>query len=261
MAFVDDLALIEVLLLLAAAVLAYSGILVWWAVRSNQPAQLKKILRGAAIPVGFVGAATLVIAIWGEMTWPFPAADGMAGYNIFFFDPLLLFALVMISYAATTFLSLRLQYVGLFSLVAGGVTAFYGWTGYTASPAFTKDPFDTLLLYSAFAMAGILTFPATVILDYYQSTVEGVRAQWQTSKHVFSYAGFRSLGTRGAQPVVGSPKAEPTESSGLHYGMPLVLQGIFLLFPIFMALAAVAALWYFGITLPGHLGTGPGGAP
>jgi putative membrane protein len=263
MAFIDDLALIEVLLLLVATVLAYAGVRVWWAMRSHQPESLRRMLKSTAVPVGAVGLITLGVAVWGEIAWPFPAALNMAGYNIFFFDPLLLCGLVLVAYGISAYMTLRLQYVGVFALVAGGVTVFYGWTGYTASPAFTKDPFDTLLLYAGFGVAGILAFPATVIVDWYLSAVDAGRHPWKLAKST-TVARVRGLGVRAAQPVApagGSATSTTDLVTELKYRMPKIAQAVLLLFPVFIALAAIAAFWYFGTTLPGHLGKGPGAAP
>jgi uncharacterized membrane protein len=259
--FIDNLALVEVLLLLGAAVLAYSGVMIWWAVRTNQDTSVRRILRGTGVPVGAVGLATTALALWGEMTWPFPAT--MAGYNIFFFDALLLFGLVLTAYATCAYMGARLQSAGLFALVAGGATAFYGWTGYTAAHAFTTHPFDTLLLYAGFAMAGIFAFPTTVVIDYYLDSVDAKKAPFLTTRAAAN-ARPRGLGTRAAQPVVPSREAGAvavTEEAPKDYHVPLWVQTLLLLFPVFMALAAIAALWYFGTTLPGHLGGGPGAAP
>jgi hypothetical protein len=188
----------------------------------------------------------------------------MAGYNIFFFDALVLFGIVLLAYAVSAYLSVRLQYVGLLALVVGGVTAFYGWTGYTANPAFTKDPLDTLLLYLGFGAAGVFAFPATVVVDYYLAATDAARAPFSSTKWIGRF-GLRHLGSRGVQPVIaGRLERAPTQTedaSPPQYHVPIWAQTLLLLFPVFMGLAAIAALWYFGVTLPGHLGAGPGAAP
>jgi len=263
--FLDDLGLIEVILLLAAAVLAYGGVMAWWAIRTNDPKGLRGVLRGMAVPLGALGVTTTVLALWGEMTWPFLSSDGMGGYNIFFFDVLFLMGLVLLAYAISAYLSLRLQFAGLFAFIAGGVTLFYGWTGYTATPAFTKDPFDTLLLYAGFGLAGILSLPATVIVDYYLARVDALRAPWSVT-HVVAAPRPRAMGARAAQPVVAARAGTPSPPAEapvtvVRYRVPLWVQSLMLVFPVMMALAGIAALWYFGVTLPGHLGNGPGSAP
>ncbi|HEV2166862.1 MAG TPA: DUF981 family protein [Thermoplasmata archaeon] len=263
MVFIDNLALVEVLLLLGAAVLAYGGVLCWWAIRTNNPKALRSVLKGMGVPVGGVGLVATILALEGEMAWPFPAT--MAGYNIFFFDVLLLFGIVLLAYALSAYFGARMQYVGLLALVAGGVTAFYGWTGYTANPAFTKEPFDTLLLYLGFGAAGVFAYPATVIMDYYLGTVDSLQTPFASS----AWGGDsyrRKLGVRATQPIVpavasSTPASPSTEKSELAYHVPIWVQAVLLLFPVFMALAGIAALWYFGTTLPGHLGAGAAKAP
>jgi uncharacterized membrane protein len=260
--FIDNLALVEVLILLGAVVLAYGGVMSWWAIRNNDPKALKSTLRGMAVPLGALGVITLAIALWGEMTWPFLASDGMAGYNIFFFDPLVLFGLILTAYGISAYVGAKMQYVGMFALVCGGVIAFYGYTGYTASPAFTKDPFDTLLLYTGFAAAGIFAFPASVIIDYYLGAVDALKAPF-TSVGTTAGVGLRAFGTRGAQPAVpgAAAKAAPADAPVAKFHLPYWVQTVMLLFPLFAGLAAIAAFWYFGVTLPGHLGGGAGAAP
>ncbi len=262
--FVDDLALVQVLLALVASVLAYAGVRVWWAIRTNDPQGLRSVLRGTAVPMAGLGLVALVLALWGEMTWPFLASDGLGGYNIFFFDPIVLLGIVLLSYAATVVLSAKLQYVGLVAFVAGAVTMFYGYTGYTASPAFTKDPLDTLLLYLAFGAAGVFALPASIVVDYFLGTSDAGRVP-------FAFAIGRpqrrstGLGTRAAQPIVppvaGVPHSSEEEASSATFRFPAWAQVLVLLFPVFVALAGIAAFWYFGVTLPGHLGSGPAGAP
>jgi uncharacterized membrane protein len=263
--FIDNLALVQVLLLLTATILAYGGVLSWWAIRTNDPTGLRRVLRGMSIPLGGTAVVATVLALWGEMTWPFLASDGLAGYNIFFFDTLLLMGLVLLAFSVSAYLSVSLQYAGLFALVAGGVTAFYGWTGYTANPAFTKDPLDTFLLYGAFGLAGALAFPATVIVDHFLGSVDANRNPWTFSRSVRP-AISRNLGTRAAQPVIPglgpeAPDAAASPAPEAIYHVPAWVQTLLLLFPVFMTLAGIAALWYFGVTLPGHLGGGAGAAP
>jgi uncharacterized membrane protein len=262
MAFIDNLALVELLIALAASLLAYSGVLVWWAMRQNDPKGVRGVLRGLSVPLGVVGVATLLLALWGEMIWPFPAAIGMGGYNIFFFDPLLLFGIVLTGYAVSAHLGVKMQYVGFAALVFGAATMFYGWTGWTASPAFTKEPFDTFLLYMGFGAAGVFAFPTSVAVDYYLACAEKGLLPFSFGTAVRAPSGER-FGTRGVQPLVPVPKVAPAEEASPSpvYHFPYWAQLIVLLFPLFAALAAIAAFWYFGTTLPGHLGTGPGGAP
>ncbi len=278
--FLDDLALIEVLLILVGVLFAYAGVYSWWAIRSNDPKGVRAVLDGLAVPLGVLGASTLVLALWGEMTWPFLNSDGMGGYNIFFFDPLVLLGIVLVAYAVSARLGTKLQYVGLISLVAGGATAFYGYTGYTATPAFTTHPFDTLLLYLAFAAMGVAAFPATFLTDHYLAAsaagrpafVLFYRGQPVATPHPFGalrsrVRGWRHHrgGVRGAQPVapmgVAAAATVAPDQESVGFRFPYWAQLLVLLFPLFAGLAAIAAFGYFGTTLPMHLGSGAAGAP
>lgn len=265
MAFIDDLALVEVLLMLAASVLTYVGLVGWWAMRHNDAKGLRNAIKGGAVPVGLVGGVTLALALWGEMTWPFPAAAKMGGYNIFFLDVMVLFGIVMVAYAVSAYYTVRLQYMGILAMVAGAVTIFYGYTGYTANPQFTKEPFDTLLLYMGFGAAGIAAFPASIVVDLYLAAAEGVSTFWSSVATSQSRV-FTPMGVRGVGAIPGSKAAEATEDEDSAkftspYRIPVLLQLVVLGFPLFMALAGIAAMWYFGVTLPGHLGGGPAAAP
>ncbi len=260
MAFVDDLALVEVLIGLVAVLLAYTGVLAFWAIRTNRPQWLRTTLKSSAIPIGGVGAVTMALALWTEMTWPFPIAY-MGGYNIFFGDVMLLFGLVAVCFALAAYLGHHLHLVGLLALVVGIVTAFYGWTGYTANPAFTKDPYTTFLMYGAFGLAAVSAFPATIVTDYFLSASSAGRSIWTS----LTGSGLRTpMGSRAAQPM-SKLDTEGTDEDGSRsergYRVHWALQLVMLAFPLLMALAAYAAFAYFATTLPGHLGAGAAKAP
>ena len=264
--FIDDLALIEILIAMVAVLFAYAGVLIWWGMRQNDAKGVRTVLKGMSVPLGMTGFAIFGLALWGEMTWPFLASDGLGGYNIFFFDPLLLFGIVLVAYAISAHLSIKMEYVGLIALVFGAVTIFYGWQGYTATPAFTKDPFDTLLLYIAFGVTGIAAFPVTVLIDYFLKCADLGRPAFNPLIMGRAARPVRSITTtRGAQPVAPSVarSAPSTEeaNTNLVSRFPIWAQTLVLFFPFVAALAAIAAFWYFDMTLPGHLGLGAAAAP
>jgi uncharacterized membrane protein len=255
--FIDNLALTEGLLLLAAALLTMTGVSVWWAMRKNDPAKVRGALRGGALPIGAVGLTAIVLGFYEEMVWPYPAALG--GYNILFNDITLLFGVVLVALAASAYIGLELRYIGVFAFIAGAITLFYGWTAYGFH--YTKDPFDTLLLYGGFGVAGILSLPATIVADYYLGTVAKSDTAWRSTEPSAFRRGI--LGTRAAQKI--APTNSPTENAievettPLRYRMPSYVQVLVLAFPVIMALAGIAAWWYLGVTLPGHLT--PGATP
>ncbi len=252
--FIDNLALTEVLLLFAAAILTYTGIATFWAMRKNDPERVKASLRGGAVPVGAVGISAVILGLWSEMVWPYPST--MGGYNILFNDVTLVFGIVMVAFAATAYLNLRLQYVGVLAFMAGAVTILYGWTGYGFN--YTKEPLDFFLLYAGFGAAGIAALPATLSVDYYLGTVVSSPTLWRSA----TPGGFRGrpFGVRAVQGLGAGKDSEsegtPSKTSVLTYSMPTFLQLVVLAFPLFMALAAVAAWWFLGTTIPGHLTPG-----
>ena len=250
--FIDNLALTEALLLFAAAILTYTGLVAWWGMRNNDPERVRSALRGGAVPTGAVGFAAVTLGLWSEMVWPYPST--MGGYNILFNDITLVFGIVMLSFAVSAYLHLKLQYVGVFAFMAGAVTLLYGWTGYGF--AYTKEPFDFLLLYAGFGVSGIAALPATMVVDYYLSTVSTSPTLWRSSSR--SSFGRRSIGVRAVQRLgIGSgATTEGSDASSLRYRMPIYLNLIVLAFPVFMTLAGIAAWWFLGTTIPGHLTPG-----
>jgi putative membrane protein len=253
--FIDNLALTEGLLLFAAAVLSYMGVTAWWAMRKNNPEGVRAALRGGAIPVGAVGLAAVVLGLWSEMVWPYPSF--MGGYNILFNDMTVLFGMVMVSFAFAAYLNMRLQYIGVFAFMAGAVTILYGWTGYGYN--YTKEPFDFLLLYLGFGVAGIMALPSTVLVDYYLSTASKSETSWRSPVAAYSPR-RRFFGTRAVQnfgTTSGAPA--PTGAAPTRFRMPYYFQLTVLAFPVFMALAGIAAWYFLGTTVPGHLT--PGSTP
>jgi putative membrane protein len=254
--FIDNLALTEAFLLFAAAVLTYASVLAWWGIRKNNPESVKAAIRGSAVPVGGIGMAAVILGLWSEMTWPYPAM--MGGYNILFNDMTLIFGIVMVTFGVAAYLQLRLQYVGVLAFMAGAVTILYGWTAYGFN--YTKEPFDFLLLYTGFGVAGIFALPATTLVDYYLHSVTKSETLWRSATPVG--APGRALGaTRAVQKLGVAPAgaAETTEPTILRFRIPVYFELIILAFPVFMALAGLAAWWFLGTTIPGHLT--PGATP
>lgn len=261
---IDNLAFVEVLLLLGGSILTWLGITGWWAMRTGNVKGLRSQLKSAAVPIGIVGATMFILSLWGEMVWPY--GTGMQGYNIFFGDVMVLFGMMMLAFAFTAYYELTFQYLAVFAFVIGGVTAFYGWTGYYATPAYTKDPFTTFLMYEGFAAAGIFALPAGIITDLWLANAEGRSTFWSSVASLHTSApGIRGMGTRGVgsltSPDDETPKEDDEKVSKMKYRMPILAQMLVLLFPVFMALATYAAMAYFGSTLTGHLGSGAGKAP
>jgi uncharacterized membrane protein len=240
--FIDDLGFIVALILTGATLLAWTSIRGFMAVLRNNPSQLRAILKGSAIPAGIVGMIAAGLGLDIEFTWPFLASDGLGSYNIFFGDVLMLFAMVMIVYALVAYLGLKLEYAGLFGFVAGVITAGYGYWGYTTlvSPGvlgLTKDPLETFLLYLGFAAAGVFSLPAALVVDWF---LEHPGSTWTPLSVRLRPA------TEGREPTAGG-------TFHLPYNVYLLAGW----FPLFVTLAGVAAWFYIGGILPGHLASPP----
>ena len=240
MAFTDVLGFEIVTLLLVAAVLTYVAVIGYFAMRRNDATGLRHVLRGAAVPVGGVGLIATGLGFWGELAWPLPGA-----YNILFSDVYLLFGILLVAFALSAALMLKLQYVGLLGFVAGIVTIFYGFSAYQLN--LTKEPLEMLMLYSGFGLAGVLALPATLVVDRYLHHPESTSGFWELP------AFGRHLGVRAAQPMA---HVGPNGSSS-GYAVPRYVTLLVLAFPIIMALAGIAAMFFLGSTIPAHLKSPP----
>ena len=104
-----------------------------------------------------------------------------------------------------------------------------------------------LLLYLGFGMAGVRALPATLVVDRYLHHSEHAPAFWELP------AFGRSLGTRAVQPVGPVDHA----NAGGGYAVPRYVTLLVLAFPIIMALAGIAAMFFLGSTIPSHLKSPP----
>jgi uncharacterized membrane protein len=249
MAFIDDLGFIVALILAGGAVLTYASIRAFWQILRNDPARLRATIKASAVPAGIIGAVALSLGLFTEFTWPYLVADGLGSYNIFFGDIISLFGMVMIVYAIVAYFGLKLEYAGLFGFVAGVITAWYGYWGYTtltSSGTFglTKDPLETLLLYGAYAAAGVFSLPAALMVDWYLEHPGPTFPKLSLSmKPISEQAEEKTAAGEGAE--------KP------HYHVPAWAYLLTVWFPIFMFLATLAAWFYIGGILPGHLTSPP----
>lgn len=253
MAFVDFLAFVEVTLLIGAALIGYVGVLAYLSMRKNDLTGVKNALKGAAIPVGSVGLIATTLGVWGEMVWPLPGS-----YNILFWDAYVLFGVVFLVLGISMAFNLKLQYAGFFALLSGGVTIAYGWNGYVAG--MTKDPLDTLLLFAGFGLAAIMSFPATVLVDYYFGHANATPASLGTTAPFARRAPAFRVSARAAQPVVpaaGTDTSSTPSDFPVKFRLPLYFPITVIAFVVVVGLAAIAALWYLDVTLPAHLAYAP----
>ena len=161
MPFIDDLALELITLVMTSGVVVYLTGITYLEYRKNGPKNVEETLRLGMFPLGFLGAVIVVLGLWQEMTWPFPA--GSALYNIAFGDAYLIFGVILLAVALTIAFRQKLQIVGFFALMGGIMSIYYGTIIYTQN--LTKSPLGSLAMYTAFGIAGLFTFPATYAYD------------------------------------------------------------------------------------------------
>jgi len=251
MAFVDFLAFQQAILIMAAVMVGYVGVAVFLAMRHNDAAGVKSALKGAAIPLGSLGVISTALAVWAEEAWPLPGS-----YNILFTDVFLLFGITLVVLAVCMATTSKLQYAGIFALVAGGIAISYGWNVYILH--MTKAPLETFMLYGAFGLAGILSFPATIVTDHYLAHPES--SLFAKPSYVATPSRRPSIqgASRAVQPIVPVESSDaPTETVKTTFHVPVYISTTLLVFVAMMALAGIAAMFYLASTLPAHLTSAP----
>ena len=219
MAFVDDLTLVLDLLVLIAAAVFYTAFFVWLHSRRKDLDRALTHLREGGFLLGVLGGLVGIIALWGELTWPLPGS-----YNLFFFDPLLMLSLLLLSFWAATWFRLPTHFVGMLGVVVGSGVIYYGARAYILG--LTKDPLETFLMYLAFGGVAILSYPATLYVDWF---VTGPKV----------------------------PGVDPLPSGSPAPSYPRVWAALLGLFLIVVVLAGIAAVLYGFSTAWGHLQNPP----
>lgn len=249
MAFIDDLGFVVALILAGGALLTFTSIRAFWHILRNDPVRVRATIKASAVPAGIIGMVALALGLFTEFTWPYLVADGLGSYNIFFGDITSLFGMVFLVYAIVGYFGLKLELAGFFGFVAGVITAWYGYWGYTtltSSGTFglTKDPLETFLLYGAYAAAGVFALPAALFVDWWL-------------EHPGRTFPKLSLSMKPISEETEESKAAGEGSEKPRYRVPYWAYLVTVWFPIFMFLAALAAWFYIGDILPGHLTTPP----
>lgn len=160
MAFIDDLTLVLDLLVLISAALFYTGFFVWMNGRRKDLDRARSTLKEGATVMGLLGGILLIVASWGEFTWPLPGS-----YNLFFFDPLLMLGFLLVAFWGAIWFRQPTHFVGMLSVVAGSGIIYYGARAYIIG--LTQQPFETFLLYLAFGAVAILAYPVTLFVDWF----------------------------------------------------------------------------------------------
>ncbi len=227
MTFTDDLALILDLLILVAVAVFYTGFLVWLSMRRHDRARALTQLQGGALLLGGLGVILGLFALWGEFTWPLSLIIGgnnvLAAYDILFFDSLTMIAFILIAFGLAVRYHFPTHFVGVLAAISGAGILYYGYRAYTLS--LTLEPLETFLMFIAFGALGILSYPATLYLDWFVVGPE----------------------YKNVDPV-------PSDPTPRYPWMWTALLGLFMLVVV---LAGVAVLLYGFNTAWAHLGSPP----
>ena len=157
MVFIDDLAFELFTLSLVGVVSIYLTGYAYLYYRKGLK-DVETIMRPGAFILGILGAIIVIMGIFGEMTWPLPGS-----YNILFYDPYLLFGIILVAVSSSIILKQKLQFSGVLALFSGLIAIYYGINAYLDK--MTSSPIAMLGLYLSLGLTGMFTFPATLIYD------------------------------------------------------------------------------------------------
>ncbi len=157
MVFIDDLAFELFTLSLVGVVSIYLTGYAYLYYRKGLK-DVETIMRPGAFILGILGVIIVIMGIFGEMTWPLPGS-----YNILFYDPYLLFGIILVSVSSSIILKQKLQFSGILALFSGLIAIYYGVNAYFDK--MTSSPIAMLGLYLSLGLTGMFTFPATLIYD------------------------------------------------------------------------------------------------
>jgi putative membrane protein len=167
MTFVDTIALQLFTIAFVAVLLFYAGISAYWEYLKRGFREAYELMRAQAVVLSTIGIVILIIGLWGEFTWPLSAiangTNALGAYDILFYDPYIMMGMALLGFSACIILRLDTKYAGLFALMVGALSIYYGVNAY--SLGLTKEPTIMLLLYVAFGITGIFSFPFTLFID------------------------------------------------------------------------------------------------
>ena len=157
MVFIDDLAFELFTLSLVGVVSIYLTGYAYLYYRKGLK-DVETIMRPGAFILGILGVIIVIMGIFGEMTRPLPGS-----YNILFYDPYLLFGIILVSVSSSIILKQKLQFSGILALFSGLIAIYYGVNAYLDK--MTSSQIAMLGLYLSLGLTGMFTFPATLIYD------------------------------------------------------------------------------------------------
>ncbi|MCL4381215.1 MAG: DUF981 family protein [Candidatus Marsarchaeota archaeon] len=171
MVFIDNLAFELFVLFFSAALLLYVIITAYF--KFSKAKKEFEGIKDGMIPVFIVGFFIFANALAEELMWSLPGS-----YNILFYDPFMMFGILLMSLSIAIFFGKKINSIGFLSLLFGVIIILYGIFGYNLN--MTKAPQMLLGLYGFFGLAGIFAYPATLVYDFNK----------RSSPYLFAFALF-----------------------------------------------------------------------
>jgi putative membrane protein len=144
----------------------------------KKPGNASACLKSACVPLGIVSAYLILTGLWGQFAWPLPGS-----YNILFYDPMLSIGIVLLSFAIAVKYDLKLEYSGFLGMMVGEVAIVYGAEGYLLG--LTSKPLALLIMYALYGLAGVFSYPVSLMFDRLASSHEKVSPRWKAVFIVF----------------------------------------------------------------------------
>jgi putative membrane protein len=138
-------------------------------------------MRSGQIPLALLGLYILITGLYGQFTWPLPGS-----YNILYYDIFPFWGLFLLASAWALHSKLKLQFVGLFSLLVGAMAILYGFAAYNLG--LSSVPIAVLGLYGLFGLAGIFGYPMTLMFDRAQEKLKHKWFGWKIIVWIFLIA-------------------------------------------------------------------------
>jgi putative membrane protein len=166
--FIDDLAISLFTILMAGVLLLYMTGGVFLDYKRKGVKNVYDHITPGVIPFMVLGSFILVMALYGEFTWPLPGS-----YNILYYDTYALLGLAMLAFSISALKRMKLNYVGMFSMLSGFIAIYYGLQAYSIK--LSTEPLALLGLLASFGMVGVFAYPVTLLLD----TLPGEKSKHQ----------------------------------------------------------------------------------
>ena len=170
MVFIDDLAYSLFSISFAGFLLFYTVVSIYKSYK-RKGKDFTEHLNGASIPLALIGAYIFIMGLWGQFSWPLPGS-----YNILFYDPFVAFGIVLLSFSFVIRFKGRIDYAGFLGLMSGIMAIIYGVEGYGLG--LTQAPLALLVMYFLYGIAGIFSYPVSLLLDRFPGTQKKFWKGW-----------------------------------------------------------------------------------